>query len=124
MDTTFPGNQLKWRAISSPVLHHLFYGTIIVWETASAVLCWAGAFRLLRKLKSDRLSFHRAKSMAVYGLVLSMLQWLLAFLVVGGEWFLMWQSARWNGQDAAFRMFVVIGLTLLFVSQSWDVVEK
>ena len=31
MDTTFPGNQLKWRAISTPALHHAFYWTIIAW---------------------------------------------------------------------------------------------
>jgi predicted small integral membrane protein len=30
---------------------------------------------------------------------------------------LMWQSKMWNGQDAAFRMFTVIGITLLFVIQ-------
>ena len=35
------------------------------------------------------------------------------FMVVGGEWFLMWQSQTWNGQDAAFRMFLVEGIVLL-----------
>jgi hypothetical protein len=29
----------------------------------------------------------------------------------------MWQSKMWNGQDAAFRMFTVIGIILLFVAQ-------
>jgi predicted small integral membrane protein len=41
--------------------------------------------------------------------------WLLAFLAVGGEWFLMWQSTTWNGQAAAFRMFTVLGIVLLIV---------
>jgi predicted small integral membrane protein len=27
----------------------------------------------------------------------------------------MWQSAQWNGQSAAFRMFTVVGIVLLFV---------
>jgi len=27
----------------------------------------------------------------------------------------MWQSRTWNGQDAAFRMFAVTGITLLLV---------
>jgi predicted small integral membrane protein len=44
------------------------------------------------------------------------MQWLVAFLVVGGEWFLMWQSKNWNGQDAAFRMFAIIGIALLFLA--------
>jgi predicted small integral membrane protein len=43
--------------------------------------------------------------------------WLVAFLSVGGEWFLMWQSKTWNGQEAAFRMFTVIGIVLLLVAQ-------
>jgi len=43
--------------------------------------------------------------------------WLVAFLCVGGEWFLMWQSRTWNGQEAAIRMFTVVGIVLLLVVQ-------
>jgi predicted small integral membrane protein len=39
----------------------------------------------------------------------------VAFLGVGGEWFLMWQSQTWNGQAAAFRMFTVTGVVLVLV---------
>jgi predicted small integral membrane protein len=53
----------------------------------------------------------------VMALALSMLMWLVAFLSVGAEWFLMWQSHTWNGQEAAFRMFVVVGLVLLLLLQ-------
>jgi predicted small integral membrane protein len=42
--------------------------------------------------------------------------WLLAFLSVGAEWFLMWQSKTWNGQEAAFRMFTIIVLILIFLT--------
>jgi len=35
----------------------------------------------------------------------------------------MWQSKNWNGQDAAFRMFTVIGIVLLFLVQQ-DVEEQ
>jgi predicted small integral membrane protein len=120
MDTTFPDNHLKWRALTHPIFHHLFYCTLILWEATSAALCWLGAIWLYRSWKSDSVSFHHAKSLAVYGLVLSMLQWLCAFLAVGGEWFVMWQSSMWNGQDAALRMFVVTGIVLLFVSPVWE----
>lgn len=120
MDTTFPDNHLKWRALTNPLFHHLFYCTLILWETTSAVLCWLGVFQLCRAFKSEVGGFQHAKSVAVYGLVLSMLQWLFAFLTVGAEWFLMWQSPTWNGQEAAFRMFVVLGIVLLFLSPSWE----
>ena len=44
---------------------------------------------------------------------------LLAFITIGGEWFLMWQSRIWNGQDTAFRMFTVEAmiLALLFLPE-------
>ncbi|HTX16486.1 MAG TPA: DUF2165 family protein, partial [Candidatus Baltobacteraceae bacterium] len=61
-------------------------------------------------------AFNRAKNLAVVALTLGLLQWSVAFLSVGGEWFLMWQSKSWNGQDAAFRMFTVIGIILLLVA--------
>jgi predicted small integral membrane protein len=51
----------------------------------------------------------------VIALTLSLLMWLLAFLTVGAEWFLMWQSHVWNGQEAAFRMFAVVGIVLLIL---------
>jgi predicted small integral membrane protein len=31
-------------------------------------------------------------------LTTGLLMWLVAFLDVGGEWFLMWQSKIWNGR--------------------------
>jgi predicted small integral membrane protein len=43
--------------------------------------------------------------------------WLVAFLAVGGEWLLMWQSQIWNGQEAAFRNFAVVGIVLLVLLQ-------
>ncbi|MGA9999009.1 MAG: DUF2165 family protein [Candidatus Acidiferrales bacterium] len=53
----------------------------------------------------------------VIALTTSLLMWLVAFLDVGGEWFLMWQSQIWNGQEEAFRMFAIVGVVLLVVVQ-------
>ena len=41
---------------------------------------------------------------------------LFGFLVVGGEWFQMWQSQTWNGQQGAFRFVASFGLILVFVA--------
>ncbi len=62
--------------------------------------------------------FYEAKIVATVGITLSLLLWLVAFLIVGGEWFLMWQSPHWNGQSSAFRMFGIDGLVLVFLWQS------
>lgn len=115
MDSTFPGNHGMWRAINSPAIQTAFYITIIAWEALAMILCWWGGARMATALGSAE-AFGRAKNLAILALTLSLLQWSVAFLSVGGEWFLMWQSKSWNGQDAAFRTFTVIGIVLLLVA--------
>jgi predicted small integral membrane protein len=117
MDTTFPGNHGMWRAIDSPAIHLAFYIGIIVWEIVTAILLGWGAVRLVRLVRQPASAFNQAKGVAVAALTLSLTMWLVAFLAVGGEWFLMWQSATWNGQQAAFRMFTVVGLVMLILLQ-------
>lgn len=116
MDSTFPANHGMWRAINSPAIHTVFYASIIAWESITMLLAWAGGFRLIRSFSAGAIEFHRSKSVAVLALTIALLMWLVAFLSVGGEWFLMWQSRTWNGQDAAFRMFTVIGIVLMLVA--------
>ena len=114
MDTTFPDNKGMWRAIESPVIHHVAYGFIIATEIIIAVLCWLGGFRLYRNIKNP-VFFNQAKGLAVLGLTLGFLLWFSGFMTIGGEWFLMWQSEVANGQQAAFRLVVVIGITLIYL---------
>ena len=117
MDTTFPGNNGLWRALTAPAWHLAFYFSIIAWETITMILCWWGVIALLRSLRKPAADFHAAKRIPILALTLGMLMWLVAFLSVGAEWFLMWQSHTWNGQEAAFRMFVVVGIVLLLILQ-------
>jgi predicted small integral membrane protein len=117
MDSTFPGNRGMWRAINSPAWHTIFYLAIIGWETVTMILCWWGGLTMARALRQAPAAFHQAKCVAISGLTFGLLMWFVVFLSVGGEWFLMWQSKNWNGQDAAFRMFTVVGIILLFIAQ-------
>jgi predicted small integral membrane protein len=117
MDSTLPGNNAMWRAMNSPVWHTIFYFSIITWESTTMVLAWWGGVNMARSLRAPAAAFNQAKKLAIAALTVSLLIWLVAFLSVGGEWFLMWQSKTWNGQDAAFRMLTVVGLVLLVVLQ-------
>jgi predicted small integral membrane protein len=81
------------------------------------LLAWWGGIRLIRAGCGTAAEFNRSKNIAIAALTLALLMWLVAFLSVGGEWFLMWQSKIWNGQDAAFRMFTMIGIVLILVVQ-------
>jgi predicted small integral membrane protein len=115
MDSTFPGNHGMWRAIHAPWIHIAFYLGIIAWEIANALLSWWGSIALFLTLRSPQTDFQRAKQVGTLALTSGMLQWFVAFLCIGAEWFLMWQSKLWNGQDAAFRMFAVEGLVLVIL---------
>jgi predicted small integral membrane protein len=115
MDTTFPDSHTTWRAIRSPAIHLAFYIGIILWETLSALLGWAGAIALLRARHASPAAFASAKRTGTPALTAGLLLWLLAFTAIGGEWFLMWQSRDWNGQQAAFRMFTTEALILILL---------
>ena len=113
MDTTIPGNQGMWRALTSPTADYSFYLAIIVWEMVTAILLWLGCVAILRAIRSPAMQFEAAKRIPVIALTLSLLMWLVAFISVGGEWFLMWQSHAWNGEETAFRDFTIVGIVLL-----------
>ena len=116
MDTTAPGNHGMWRAIHSPVVQTVFYVSIIAWETVTMVLTWIGVVHLVRALREPVTAFNSAKRLPIIALTVGMLLWFVAFIIVGGEWFLMWLSKIWNGQDAAFRMFAVIGIVFILLA--------
>ena len=115
MDTTFPGNRGMWRALDAPAFHLAFYIGVIGWEAVNMALGWAGAFALFRARNTSLEVFTSAKRIGVVALTSGILLWLVAFITVGGEWFLMWQSHIWNGQDAAFRMFTVEAIILILL---------
>jgi predicted small integral membrane protein len=115
MDTTFPDSHTTWRAIRSPAIHLAFYIGIILWETLSALLGWAGAIALFRARQASPTAFAAAKRIGTLALTAGLMLWLLAFTTIGGEWFLMWQSRDWNGQQAAFRMFTTEALILILL---------
>jgi len=115
MDSTFPGNHGMWRAVHSTFVYRSFYNSIISWETLTGVLTWVGGGLLVKKLRFPAAAFNLAKRIAVVALTLGLLIWFVAFLTIGAEWFLMWQSKTWNGQEAAFRMFTVVGVILIFL---------
>jgi predicted small integral membrane protein len=117
MDTTFPGNHGMWRAMTAPAWHLAFYLGIIAWEIVTMLLLWWGVVCLFRTLRQPAAAFNAAKRAPLAALTLSLSMWLVAFLAVGGEWFLMWQSASWNGQQAAARNFAVVGFVFLMFLQ-------
>ena len=116
MDTTFPCNPLLWRSLHWAPLYHAVYVCIIATEIAAAVLAAIAAARMLAA-RDDPERFAAAKDIGVVALTLGVLLWLAGFEGVGGEYFLMWQSHVWNGQESAFRFAALYMLGLLFLAQ-------
>jgi predicted small integral membrane protein len=116
MDTTFPNNALTHRAITDPRLWTAAYLAIIATEGLTSLLLIVGALALLTLINAPAAVFNRAKVWAVSGLMLGFILWFFGFLVVAGEYFAMWQSKMWNGQEAAFRIAAMMLGTLIFIS--------
>ena len=117
MDTIFPDSPLMYRAITSPVALQLAYGAIIAAEGVTCMLFAIGAVSLARALFAEAAVFERAKRFTVLGATLAFLVWFTGFMVIGGEWFAMWQSKLWNGPEAAFRFYMTVLVVLVFVNQ-------
>jgi len=116
MDTTFPHNALTHRAITDPRMWSAAYAVIIAAEALTSFLLIVGAVALLMRLKACAEQFNRAKVWAIAGLTVGFGLWFFGFLVVAGEYFAMWQSQIWNGQQAAFRIAALILGVLIFLS--------
>jgi len=118
MDTTYPGSALDYRAVTYPPLWHVAYWLIIAGQAVSGILLLAGTIRLWQVRAAPGAVFNAAKGLFVAGALAAFLVWFLGFMVIAGEWFAMWQSATWNGQEAAFRFYVTALVVLIFVNQA------
>jgi predicted small integral membrane protein len=113
MDSLPRDPHVVWRAINSESIHHFTYGVMIAWEVTAGLLCGWGGVQMALHLRSR--DFEQSKTSAIAGLWAGMLLWSLAFITIGGEWFMMWESTTWNGEFAALRMFTLNGVALLLL---------
>ncbi|OSC72243.1 hypothetical protein B5181_04085 [Streptomyces sp. 4F] len=107
MDTTFKDDDLMWRAITNEGVQDAAYVAIIAWETVSALVLIYATWLWIRR------DHAAARRMTTYGTLMLMLLFGAGFIGIGGEWFSMWQSADWNGLDAATRIFLISGVVLI-----------
>jgi predicted small integral membrane protein len=120
MDTVFPDSTLTWRAITSPAVQTLAYWAIIATEGLTSLAFLAAAVLMARKLTAGTAAFQRAKSATAIGVALAFALWFIGFMAIGGEWFAMWQSGTWNGQDAAFTFYMTVLAVAVYVFLDTD----
>jgi predicted small integral membrane protein len=81
-----------------------------------AVVLWRSAFR-----RSS--TFERARQVATLGLLMIVVLFAGGFIVIGGEWFAMWQSTEWNGLQPALQNTTLAAFALVLVqlpSRHWE----
>ncbi|WIX93668.1 DUF2165 domain-containing protein [Amycolatopsis sp. DG1A-15b] len=107
MDTTFRSPDMMWRAITSPGLQNTAYVVIITWEVLTAVVLIAAFVAWLRG------SVSAGRTLSTLGWVMWVLLFGVGFLAIGGEWFQMWQSEKWNGLQPALQNFLIATVALV-----------
>lgn len=112
MDTIFKLENTEIRSIKSMLLKHFSYCFIITTEWIIFILAIIGVLGMCLNFNKQE-EYTKCQRYLIYSFHLSILLWFLGFLVIGGEWFLMWQSSQWNGVYAAFRMTILAVLTLI-----------
>ena len=107
MDTTFRSPDMTWRAITSPGLQNTAYVVIIAWEVLTALVLIAALVQWIRAKDAT------ARRLSTLGWVMWVLLFGVGFLAIGGEWFQMWQSDKWNGLQPALQNFLIATVALV-----------
>ena len=119
MDTTFPGNALTGRAITSPALWTLGYWLIIAAEAVTGVVLAFGSLRLALAVRGPAVLFNAPNRSSCLG---------SGWVSCSGSPVSRWSAAngsrcgsRRNGSNgsvsSAFRFYVTLLLVLIFVMQ-------
>jgi predicted small integral membrane protein len=103
---------VMWRAITTPWIQNAAYVVLIAWEAVTAVVLLAAVAFWARERATG---FHVARRLSCIGLLMLLVLFMGGFIAIGGEWFQMWKSTAWNGEDAALRNAALAFLTLLLV---------
>jgi len=111
------GEDNRWRSINFPILNWVGFIIILTIELTSAVLLWKGSVAMLKARKSSSDTFSKARATVSTGIFAGLFLWFTVFLTVGGEWFLMWQSEKFNAQHTAFSLTIVFTLFLILMHQ-------
>lgn len=115
MDTIGVDPDVSDRAITSVVLHRTVYALIILFQCLTALAFLIAFVAMLRTFLSTRKRFQRAKALTAIGISLVFVTWFVAFMLVGGEWFLMIRSPEWNGQQQAFQYAISVLVAGIYI---------
>lgn len=124
MDDTFEGNALMWRSIDNTVIHHIAYIGIIAAEGLFTLLALTGAAKLFARRNDTVAAYSRVKAWGYAAYAVGFLIWFFGFIVIGAEWFAMWQSSNWNGKDTAMPIVTLWAALAVLLALNESTTER
>lgn len=112
MDTTFNPNSI--RAIHNESIHLLAYLGIIGWQYLTFGV---GVLGLKEYHSIGRVKFINAS------LMMAITLYFFGYIIVASEWFMMWQSSKWNGKNTAFMFTMLLILILNLINSRHEDIE-
>ena len=106
MDTTFKSPAVMWRAITSPGLVTAAYVLIIIWEGLAAIALIAAVVAWIR-------GSEQARRLSSLGWLMEAMLFGGGFIAIGGEYFEMWESSKWNGLTPALQNLIIASVGLI-----------
>jgi predicted small integral membrane protein len=109
MDTTFKSPDMMWRSITSPGLVTGAYVLIILWEGLSAIALIAAVVAWIRGSAA-------AARLSALGWLMEAMLFGGGFIAIGGEYFQMWESSKWNGLTPALQNLIIASVGLILTA--------
>ncbi|WP_275949887.1 DUF2165 family protein [Pseudomonas glycinae] len=116
MDTTQINENIRYRAIESPMMHHRIYWFIITMESIYTAYCLVGTYHLYRSINDSAAEFHEAKKYSITGLLIAIFIYYVCLQSIGVEWFDMDTSQAWSAKDWARHIVDFILPVLIFIT--------
>lgn len=116
MEGVFDTHLISWRSISNETIQKAAIVFIIAWQILTALLCWTGAAVMFRNVNADPEIFSQSKKMALAGLTAGFLFFMVGFVIIGSEWFNMWQSMWKNLQLKTLVYSILLLVCMIFIS--------
>jgi predicted small integral membrane protein len=110
MDTTFKSEDMMWRAITGHGWVTAAYVLVIIWEALTSLVLLAGCVAWASPRRRAA-----ARKLSALGWLMQLMLFAGGFLAIGGEWFQMWQSSKWNGLESAMRYVLLASIGLILV---------
>lgn len=96
----------QWRFIDATWFQAISYVLVMAMETLTGVILLIAGLKGLRAAQSSS-RWDRAQKWTLVGGFLGLGVFFFGFMVVGGNWFIMYLNSKWNGLEPAFQNSVM-----------------